>query len=427
MADVRMHLSPMEEQRNFQKVICNGIDWTTLQSKSPLQALASLLSVHDASVSWQIIGHSLSKNGWKVSGFSCCPRCNAVRLEMSDEEIAQKLASLKKGGRRRPGGRPRGNALPVAAGTPGPVPRVNALPVAAGTPREQTDLSSQLVTASTKPSAPSEPSLVLSSLDSVLPSTLDAPVWTVPEELRNPGAPPCTEYGHHVSLESIFPGTGLAEAWDTCSSLRTKVRQALRDDLFAPLLRKQNKSEKQLAVLLSLETGCMISWDMALRAHAEGKVTLDRFTEAFKEHGITDLDGTTFLRKLGALCGRTPHGSLIDIIPLDRAVPHSWHQDTGIPQNTVLLGFPPRDGYVGGGVFSNFVKLSHPLRPSAGDEHGAVVEFERLSDPPPAPIPDEYVFRPIYRKGQEVWVSNDASYVHSTPDRQLRECLWRFM
>ena len=91
---------------------------------------------------------------------------------------------------------------------------------------------------------------------------------------------------------------------------------------------------------------------------------------------------------------------------------------------TVLLGFPPRDGYEGGGVFSHHVKLSHPLRPSQGETHGAVVEYERLSD---SPIPEEYVLRPLYGRGREIWVSDDAAHLHSTPDVQLRECLWRFM
>lgn len=54
-------------------------------------------------------------------------------------------------------------------------------------------------------------------------------------------------------------------------------------------------------------------------------------------------------------------------------------QDSGLPDRaTVLLGFPPCDGYIGGGVFSSSVKLSHPLRPpTSGGEHGGVLEFER--------------------------------------------------
>ena len=112
-------------------------------------------------------------------------------------------------------------------------------------------------------------------------------------------------------------------------------------------------------------------------------------------------------------------------MPLARRVAHSWHQDSGISSKTVLLGFPPRNGYVGGGVFSSHVKLSHPLKPTEGEAHGMVVEFERFE--PPLEIPEEHVLRPLYSRGREVWVSDDSTHLHSTPDRQCRECLWRFM
>ena len=53
-----------------------------------------------------------------------------------------------------------------------------------------------------------------------------------------------------------------------------------------------------------------------------------------------------------------------------------------------------------------------------------MVEYERLGG---EPIPDEFVMRPLYSKGREVWVSDDAAHLHSTPGRQNREALWRFM
>lgn len=255
------------------------------------------------------------------------------------------------------------------------------------------------------------------------------PVWQVPEPLRMPGASACTQHGHHVSLEDLFPGTGLAEAWDTQSSLRTALRRALRDDLFAPLLDFKSDAHREAA--LSLESACMISWYNAVEAAATGRVSFDRFTAAFREHGLS-LDGRTFVQTIGGLCGPTPHGSLIDIIPLQRIVNHSWHQDCGVAQDTVLLGFPPRDGYEGGGVFSSHVKLSHPLRPSEGEAHGAVVEYERLGedrlpDAGDRVIAEEFILRPLYGRGREIWVSSDAAHLHSTPDRQCREALWRFM
>ena len=59
-------------------------------------------------------------------------------------------------------------------------------------------------------------------------------VWEVPEQLRMPGAARVTEHGRHASLEEIFPGSGLAEAWDTNGELRRALRLALRADLFQP-------------------------------------------------------------------------------------------------------------------------------------------------------------------------------------------------
>lgn len=246
----------------------------------------------------------------------------------------------------------------------------------------------------------------------------EVPIWEVPEELRMPGTARVCEHGGHRSLEDIFPGSGLAEAWDTNGALRTAVREALRADLFVP---PAHWSEKQRTFATQLDSACMVSWGPV----ASGEQACESFSAAFAAHGVA-LSGRDFLLGLGALCGEVPHRSLIDIVPLSRKVAHSWHQDSGIPSFTVLLGFPPTDGYVGGGVFSSHVKLSHPLRPTHGDEHGAVVEFERF-EPPPEPPAEEFVLRPIYSRGREVWVSDDTTHLHSTPDRQDRECVWRFM
>ena len=249
----------------------------------------------------------------------------------------------------------------------------------------------------------------------------EVPVWDVPEELRMPNAPTSPAHGQHWSLEDVFPGSGLAEEWDSNSALRTGLRRALRDDLMAPAL-PADWSDRQRSFALMLDSACMVSWTPAAR----GLQACQAISDVFASHGV-NLTGPAFLSGLGRLCGPNPHGSLIDIIPLRKRVAHSWHQDCGIDSYTVLLGFPPRDRYEGGGVFSHHVKLSHPLKPSSGRaEHGAVVEFERLQ-PSPGMIPDEYVLRPIYRRGCEVWVSNDAFHLHSTPDEQCRECLWRFM
>ena len=191
----------------------------------------------------------------------------------------------------------------------------------------------------------------------------DVEGWEVPEPLRMPGAKRVTEHGRHASLDEIFPGSGLAEAWDTNGELRRALRHALRADLFTP---PPQWSEKQIKFATELDSACMVSWSRV----ASGERACAAFSAALAAHGVA-LRGDELLLGLGALCGQQPHGSLIDIVPLRRKVAHSWHQDSGIPSNTVLLGFPPADGYEGGGVFSSHVKLSHPLRPNEGETHGA--------------------------------------------------------
>lgn len=61
-----------------------------------------------------------------------------------------------------------------------------------------------------------------------------------------------------------------------------------------------------------------------------------------------------------------------------KKAPHSWHQDSGLRQRTVLLGFPIEDAYDGAGVFSHVVKLSNELSPNPGRSRGAIVEWERF-------------------------------------------------
>jgi hypothetical protein len=163
------------------------------------------------------------------------------------------------------------------------------------------------------PSASFEAALVLPGTESS-----DVPVWEVPERLRMPGAALVESHGRHFSLESLFPGTGLADAWDTNPALRTALRLALRTDLFAPFL-PASWDARRIACATGLGAACMVSW----RAAADCECAA--FTSAFAEHGVR-LSGNEFVLGLGGLCGPAAAGSLIDIVPLGRRVVHSWHQ-----------------------------------------------------------------------------------------------------
>lgn len=153
-----------------------------------------------------------------------------------------------------------------------------------------------------------------------LPGTESAevPVWEVPERLRMPGVARVDSHGRHHSLEDLFPGTGVADAWDTNPALRTALRLALRTDLFAPFL-PASWDARRIACATGLGAACMVSW----RAAADCECAA--FASAFAEHGVR-LSGSEFLLGLGGLCGPAAAGSLIDIVPLGRRVVHSWHQ-----------------------------------------------------------------------------------------------------
>jgi hypothetical protein len=154
----------------------------------------------------------------------------------------------------------------------------------------------------------------------VLPGTESAevPVWEVPERLRMLGVPRVESHGSHHSLEDLFPGSGLADAWDTNSALRTALRLALRTDLFAPFL-PASWDARRVACATGLGAACMVSWKAAADRECAA------FTAAFAEHGVR-LSGGEFVLGLGGLCGPAAAGSLIDIVPLGRRVVHSWHQ-----------------------------------------------------------------------------------------------------
>lgn len=54
------------------------------------------------------------------------------------------------------------------------------------------------------------------------------------------------------------------------------------------------------------------------------------------------------------------------------------------------------------------------------------MQFEKFQ-PMPKSIPEKNVLRPLYSRGREIWISDDSIHLHSTPDRQNRESVWRFM
>ena len=216
-------------------------------------------------------------------------------------------------------------------------------------------------------------------------------------------------YPRTVSLDQLFPGTGLGAAYNSDAEFRAALRAAMRDDLRAATWSKGST--------------CHVVWK-------DRSTDFPRLTEALRRRGLKSITGGEFVLTLGSLCGgEATSGSLLEIVNnaaggRDRVLVHSWHQDSGRQQRTVMLGFPPKSGFEGTGVFSHCVKLSHELKPQG--RRGEVVQFE-LYDPRPREIPEEYVIRPVYKEGAEILVYHDNAVLHSTPDYIDREAVWRFM
>ena len=222
------------------------------------------------------------------------------------------------------------------------------------------------------------------------------------------------EHVKFYGLDALFPKTsGLQTVFNSSADFRTGIRKAMRDDFF---VQDQGMSDKANAAIRSLSSSLMVNWKTSRTGYAA-------FTALFEQHGVSGLDGETFIQTLGALCGEESHGSLIDITGTGRRRErHSWHQDSGLERFTVMLGFPPESNWSGVGVFSHSVKLSHPLRQDGAA--GTIIQWEDYAS---TDVPINTIGRPEYFEGHEVMVYRDSDHIHSAPDETNRESVWRFM
>jgi len=262
------------------------------------------------------------------------------------------------------------------------------------------------------------------SVDSTSALT-EAKAFPVPQSLQDASKPnPIASHLEYWSLDELFPeATGLGDVFDSDETFRASIRSAARADFFVPDPR------------LSAEANLMLSDPgSSLEGNWKQCSQCPNLTEVFRAYGFTALDGSAFIQRLGQLCtngGRTGSmpsagavypttGSWLDIVNPSTGRSrsnHAWHQDSGLEQFTVMLGFPIRDHYSGVGVFSHAVKLSHAIQPP--ETPGPVI----INDS----IPDEFVFKPVYQKGQEIIVYKDCDHFHSAPNVFIREGTWRFM
>ena len=213
---------------------------------------------------------------------------------------------------------------------------------------------------------------------------------------------------HFLGWHELFPGSGLDEAFHGSAAFRSALRRAAREDFVRPLSLRETDKRRMVE-------------DDAVSVQASWRTPNDfeSISRLLVSEGVR-LTGQELVGRLASLCGSSDSvfGSWIDIVGVrGRPVAHSWHQDSGLDQCTVMVGFPPSDGFEGPGVFSHAVKLSHRLPPPT-------LPGPRLLE---GGFAEELVVRPCFGRGREVMVYDDREVFHSAPDFARRESIWRLM
>mmetsp|Transcript_16808 Transcript_16808/g.33143 ORF Transcript_16808/g.33143 Transcript_16808/m.33143 type:complete len:274 (-) Transcript_16808:61-882(-) len=243
-------------------------------------------------------------------------------------------------------------------------------------------------------------------------------VFTVPHDMRAPGAKELTHRTRFLSLDSLYPEAEgkLCDAWDQNAQLRLDIRKAGREDFYEDNPRFDEKRLKALkAISRDLGSSLMGYWDRDR--------PFPHITQALAHNGFPAVSGELFVSRMAGLCtgdgGEHTFGSWMEIVGRPKGSEHGWHQDSGLLQDTAMLGFPNNNGYEGEGVFSHVIELSHRMPEPETEVPGPVVIDGRF--------PEEHIIRPVFAKGREIIVYRDCDVLHSAPDKVTRDCLWRFM
>jgi hypothetical protein len=165
--------------------------------------------------------------------------------------------------------------------------------------------------------------------------------------------------------------------------------------------------------LSSTANGC---WDTDSCVHLDA-VFADRGYSLKGSHFITEL-GNLMTTAFPDSSSISPNYSWLDIAThYTRPQPYSWHADSAVPcQDTVMLGFPKVNNYVGSDVFSHIAVQTPPQ----GDGSSPVVVQTDEIDP-------STIYKPVYSKRNEILVYRDSEVLHTAPDKTHRDGVWRFM
>lgn len=250
-----------------------------------------------------------------------------------------------------------------------------------------------------------------------LPANVDAPSYVVPHDQRAAGVGEEVLQSpvQFVGFDDILPGLGFSRLFNSNAGFRRELRAAARTDF-------GTTAATPRALLHDPRSSLSGRWLGTSCDYESLSGVLQRYLPPEKQ-----LSGPAFIAALTGLCPDSPHrfGSWMDIVGVQgRPVPHSFHQDSGLAQTTVMVGFPPCDDYEGLGVFSHAVKLSHRLPPPTPEERGRPRLWDAARQ---GEVPAECVVRPMYREGREIMIYDDRDVFHSAPDFCSRESVWRIM
>lgn len=125
-------------------------------------------------------------------------------------------------------------------------------------------------------------------------------------------------FGNKLQFSKLF---------DENQLFRNELRKSIRNDLFVP---SAVLSDAQNCALKDEKSTLMSKWRRPINY-----IHLDETLSKYK----SNLDGNSFVKLFTDLCGNNENifGSWIDIVGVRRKINHSWHQDSGLDQNTCMV------------------------------------------------------------------------------------------
>ena len=248
-----------------------------------------------------------------------------------------------------------------------------------------------------------------SSLSSPLSSSLSSPLSSSPIK-------------HHITFYSFNDLFGeqmdFSGLFNSNSAFRADIRQAARNDFFVQDDAISNEANN---LLKDPRSSMSSKWDSNTNDY-------NSLTKVFQKYNFPSyFTGKVFMSELTKLCPETPNrfNSWMDIIGVKKkAINHSFHQDSGLEQTTVMIGFPPENDYEGLGVFSHAVKLSHRLPIPPIELQNQPRLWSSISNDL---FDEQYIVRPMYKEGKEIMTYDDRDIFHSAPDFAYRDSIWRIM